>query len=349
MWGNYLAVRSDLVRTLADQVKATVADTDPPAWVMQRGSLVPSSVADVQVWRAAMQVSPEDRRPTGPMQLQKAARTWQRHLDRQVAGDRSPALQEWGWLLDQLSPNLTQDPFAPILADRLAAISRAGIDARQLLRSALTTGGPLPDDHAAAAVWWRISRHLTPAVAAQADTDHTFTTAWTSRLAELVGEDQADTLQASRWWPALVAAVDHALQRGWRLDDLLRTPVPGMGLLIRARRCSGASRCWPTQCRPTSPSEPAFSAAPPELRPNTEPPSVETAFGARDDIPTSTRHYDRCGVERPGGSGLGGAGPGGRSPGPWASPGLRSRPTRTSTACSPARSHGRNARSVATG
>ena len=123
-----------------------------------------------------MQVSPEDRRPTGPVQLQKAARTWQRHLDRQVAGDRSPALQEWGWLLDQLSPNLTQDPFAPMLADRLAAISRAGVDARQLLCSAITTGGPLPDDHAAAAVWWRISRHLTPTVAAQADTDHTFTT-----------------------------------------------------------------------------------------------------------------------------------------------------------------------------
>ena len=133
--------------------------------------MLPSSViGDVQVWRAAMQVSPEDRRPTGPVQLQKAARTWQEHLDRQVAGDRAPALQEWGWLLNQLSPNLTQDPFAPMLADRLAAISRAGVNARQLLRSAITAGGPLPDDHAAAAVWWRISRHLTPTVAAQADT-----------------------------------------------------------------------------------------------------------------------------------------------------------------------------------
>ena len=130
VWGDYLAARSDLVRTLADQVRATVADTDPPAWVTQCGAVLPSSVVgDVQVWRAAMQVSPEDRRPTGPVQLQKAARTWQQHLDRQVAGDRSPALQEWGWLLDQLSPNLTQDPFAPVLADRLAAISRAGVDA----------------------------------------------------------------------------------------------------------------------------------------------------------------------------------------------------------------------------
>jgi hypothetical protein len=135
VWRNYLAARSDLVRTLADQVGATITDNDQPAWVTQCGTVLPSSVvADVQVWRAAMQVSPEDRRPTGPVQLQKAARTWQQHLDRQVAGDRSPALQEWGWQLNQLSPNLTTDPFATMLADRLAAISRAGADASQLLR-----------------------------------------------------------------------------------------------------------------------------------------------------------------------------------------------------------------------
>ena len=163
MWADYLAARCDLVTMLAGQVGATVADTDPPEWATQRGAVVPSSVVgEVSVWRAAMQVSPPDRRPTGAVQLQKAARSWQVHLDRQVAGDRTAALQEWGWLLNQLSPNLITDPFAPMLADRLAALSRAGLDARQLLRIAITTGGPLPDDHAAAAVWWRIGRHLTP-------------------------------------------------------------------------------------------------------------------------------------------------------------------------------------------
>ena len=216
--------------------------------------MLPSSVVgDVQVWRAAMQVSPEDRRPTGPVQLQKAARTWQLHLDRQVAGDRSPALQEWGWLLNQLSPNLTQDPFAPVLADRLAAISRAGVDARQLLHSAITTGGPLPDDHAAAAVWWRISRHLTPAVTAQADTDHTFTTAWTSRLVELVGADRADTLQASR----VVASARYCGRPRPAARLAARRPPQNPrprqpGLLMQARRWCGASRCSPTRCPPTS-------------------------------------------------------------------------------------------------
>jgi hypothetical protein len=228
VWGAYLAVRSDLAVSLADQVRATSADNYPPGWATQRD--MPSNVlGDVQVWRAAMQVSSEDRRPTGAIQLQKAARTWQLHLDSQMAGDRAPALQEWGWLLNQLSPNLTQDPFAPMLADRPAAMSRAGVETRQLLHAAISAGGPLPDDHAAAALWWRISRHLTPAMAAYIDSDRVVTTTWTPRLAQLIGADGADALQSSRWWPALVAAVPHALQRGWQLDDLLGATIPSDG------------------------------------------------------------------------------------------------------------------------
>jgi DNA primase catalytic core len=286
VWAAYLAARSDLVRTLANQIKATITDTDPPAWATQRGAIVPRSViGEVSVWRAAMQVSPEDRRPTGPVQLQKAARTWQQHLDRQVAGDRSPALQEWGWLIDQLSPNLTQDPFAPMLADRLAAICRAGIDAGQLLRAAITAGGPLPDDHAAAAVSWRISRHPTPTVTAQADSHPTLTTAWTTRLAEHVGNDRSDTLQASRWWPALVTAVDHALQRGWRLNDLLGAArIPDAESVDAAQALVWRTSLLADPIPTDEPGEPPFSAAPLEPWNNAAPPSVETAFG--DDITT---------------------------------------------------------------
>jgi hypothetical protein len=47
------------------------------------------------------------------------------------------------------------------------------------------------------------------------------TAAWESRLAELVGAEHAETVQASPWWPALVTAVDHRLQHGWRLEDLI--------------------------------------------------------------------------------------------------------------------------------
>ena len=175
-----------------------------------------------------------------------------------------------------------------MLADRLTAISRAGIDAGQLLGSTITTGGPLPDDHAAAAVWWRISRHVTPTVTAQADTDHTVTTAWTSRLAELVGEDRSDTLRSSPWWPPLVTAVDHALQRGWRLNDLLRAAGMPDAESVDAAQALVWRTSLLTDPIPTDedPGELLLAAGPPDLRPNTEPPSAEIAFGARDDITT---------------------------------------------------------------
>jgi hypothetical protein len=267
-----LAARSDLVATLADQVRAGVADADTPEWATQRGSAVPTHVLrEVQVGRAAMQVSPDDRRPTGPVQLHKAARTWQRHLDRQVAGDLPPALQEWGRLLDQVIPGVTKDAFTSALVDRLAAISRAGVDASQLLCSAASTGGPLPDDHVAAALWWRISRHLTPTVAANVDTDHTHATTWTPRLDELLGADRADALQSSRWWPPLITAVDQALQRGWRLDDLLGAadrPQDGFDDLGQALLWRIVLLTDPT---PTDePYEPFLDSAPPDKWPDTE-------------------------------------------------------------------------------
>jgi hypothetical protein len=284
-WGGYLTARFNLVSALADQVRACVADSDIPEWATQRGSAVPTGVlADVWVWRAAMQVGAGDRRPTGPVQLQKVARTWQRHLDRQVAGDRTPAMQEWGWLLNQVSPGVTKDAFTSALVDRLAAISRAGVDARLLLRSAASTGGPLPDDHAAAALWWRISRHLTPAVAAQIDTDHTLAPPWIPRLAELVRQDRTDTLQSIGWWPPLVNAVEHALQRGWRLDDLLiaaGSPQDGFVDACQALlwRISLLTDPIPTDTL----HEPFLDSAPSEMWPDTEP-GAGIVSTARDEI-----------------------------------------------------------------
>jgi DNA primase catalytic core len=272
-WGGYLTARSDLVRALADQVRAGVADTDTPAWATQHGTTVPSRVlGEVLVWRAAMQVSPDDRRPTGPVLLQKAARAWQRHLDRQIAGDLAPALQEWGWLLDQVSPSLAKDAFAPVLAERLAAISRAGMDARQLLYSAACAGGPLPDDHAAAALWWRIRRHLTSAIADQVDTGHTHATTLTSRLDELLGAERADALQSSRLWPPLVTAVGQALQRGWQLHDLLGAAGnsgdgsmdEGQALLWRIWLLTGPIST-------DGPYEPFLDSAPPDMWLDTQP------------------------------------------------------------------------------
>ena len=103
----------------------------------------------------------------------------------------------------------------------LAAVARAGIDAHALLRT--TLAAPLPDDHAASALWWRVSRHLAPAVAAQADigNQHRLSPVWVDHLTDSVGEDRAAAMQISVWWPALVTVVDHALARGQTLEALL--------------------------------------------------------------------------------------------------------------------------------
>ena len=284
-WGGYLTARSELVATLADRVRASVGDTDTPEWATQHGSTVPTGVlAEVQVWRAAMQVGAGDRRLTGPVQPGKAARAWQRHLDRQVAGDRTPALQEWGWLLDRVNPNLTEGDLAPVLASRLAAISGAGMDARQLLHSVASTGGPLPDDHAAAALWWRISRHLTRTVAAHVDTDRTVATVWTFRLDELLGSDRADDIQSSRWWPPLVAAAEQVLERGWRLDDLIRpagSQQDGFDDLCQALlwRISVLTDPVPTD----ELYEPFLGSAPSDMWLETEP-SARSGSTARDEL-----------------------------------------------------------------
>src|SRR5665647_466066 len=216
-------VRSARVADLAGQVRAAAeTGSEPsPAWAHQGGGRLPAGVfAEVAVWRSAMQVDPADRRPTGAPQMQKAAAIWQRGLDRRVVGDRTSALREWGELIQRAAPDVHTDDFAPLLAERLAAMSRAGIDARGMLHTAVTAG-TLPDDHAAAALWWRISRHLSPAVAEQIDAGHSLTTSWTPRLAEFVGAERADVVQSSPWWPTLVTTVDHGIARGWRLEDLL--------------------------------------------------------------------------------------------------------------------------------
>ena len=220
-WGTYLAARADLVTDLAAQVRDRTHTTAAPAWVRHgQARPDPALLADVAVWRAATGVPDSDRRPTGPRQPVKAFALHQRQLESRLTGDRSPALAEWGHLLHQTAPAVRGDEFTPVLAERLAAVSRAGIDAHHLLRAAAAEAD-LPDDHAAAALWWRISRHLTPAVATSVDDDqHTLTPTWTTHLTTVLGTERARDLQDSPFWPALVTAVDHALARGHRLDTV---------------------------------------------------------------------------------------------------------------------------------
>jgi len=158
-WGPYLAARARLIIDLADQVR-TAERADASSWVVERRFL-PSAdlVAETQVWRAAMQVQPADLRPTGPTQSSLLARAWQLRLDKQLMAAGIAQDQQRTNILVKQIPNLIKDSFLPSLVDRLEGLDRAGFDATALVRSAAAKG-PLPDDHPAAALWWRILDEL---------------------------------------------------------------------------------------------------------------------------------------------------------------------------------------------
>ena len=234
VWGDYLTARAALVRNLADQLRARVEQrTTLPAWATDGIRPPTELVADIEIWRASNQIPDTDRRLTGEHQPGTRARRCQDRLDRQLGRLTNPALDEWGNLLCSLEPLLARDPYLPILATRVGQVASAGIDIPQLLRRT-AAAGPLPEEHTAAALWWRISGQLTPAVSQDLDSDHHLVTTWLPRLGETLGRHATDDLQHSTWWPALVTTIEHALQRGWTLDQLIAEAPTDQGGSIDA-------------------------------------------------------------------------------------------------------------------
>ena len=172
-WGPYLTARAGLVRDVADRAAAAARHGAPPAWARHLPRRPgPDLLADLALWRAAHQIPDTDQRPTGPRQLPHAAASWQRHLHARLGTHQATA--EWGPRLRDLA--LTGADLGG-LADRLAALARAGLPAGALLARAAAEG-PLPDEQAAAALWWRIAAHLGPATDTQT-ADPALSTDWT--------------------------------------------------------------------------------------------------------------------------------------------------------------------------
>jgi AAA domain len=156
-WGPYLAARAQLITDLADQVRAY---SEAATWAAEQDRVLPAGlIADLRVWHAAMQVEPADLRPTGPKQRSVLARTWHDRLNRRLGTHDTPQDQQWTELLAEQIPNLINDSFLPSLTNRLQNLDRAGLDTISLVQSA-TAKGSLPDDHPAAALWWRILDEL---------------------------------------------------------------------------------------------------------------------------------------------------------------------------------------------
>jgi conjugative relaxase-like TrwC/TraI family protein len=158
-WGPYLTARAQLITDLADQVRTT-GQVSAQVWMVERRCQPPTDlVAEIQVWRAAMQVEPADLRPTGPMHPSLLARKWQIRLDKQLVAADLAQDQQWTDFLAERSPNVIKDSFLPSLVQRLENLDRAGFDAAAHVQSAAAKG-PVPDDHPAAALWWRILDEL---------------------------------------------------------------------------------------------------------------------------------------------------------------------------------------------
>jgi hypothetical protein len=91
-WGQYLAKRAELIADLAAHVRRDAnKNSTPPVWATPGSPPSVALIGEVEVWRAANAIDPQDHRPTGAGQLQTAAALWQHHLDRSVAdcGDLS--------------------------------------------------------------------------------------------------------------------------------------------------------------------------------------------------------------------------------------------------------------------
>jgi conjugative relaxase-like TrwC/TraI family protein len=159
-WRAYLTARSDLVTELADEVRRRASSTEdtPPWWTPDRPLPVRNLLGDVAVWRAANAIPDSDHRPTGPAQPTKANAVWQHDLDTRLGSSTTTTLAAWTALVHHLVPDTRHDDYTPQLAEHLGQLASTGIDAHALLHTA--TGAPLPDDHAASALWWRIQNQL---------------------------------------------------------------------------------------------------------------------------------------------------------------------------------------------
>jgi DNA primase catalytic core len=166
-WGRYLHDRSGQVTAAAGDVAARARNWTPtsaPGWALPIIARDLALAADLAVWRAAHDVPDADRRPTGPPVRSAADARAQRALDQRVTrllGDPRAATTRWKPLADRIDEQIAADPYWPTLADRLTIAERAGIDITSLTY-AVAGESPLPDEQPAAALWWRLSRHLSP-------------------------------------------------------------------------------------------------------------------------------------------------------------------------------------------
>jgi DNA primase catalytic core len=234
----------DAVRTTAEAWDAATAPTwalpfidDNPGSNDMRVNEMAGLRADLAVWRAVTDVDDNDLRPTGPRAIGTPGHV-QRRLDEKVLDARPAYPYEHRSWYQALPDEVLDDPWLTPLCHRLARLERAGLPVTDHIKTALTTEPttepsadpsavgpanddsgssfpgaceprPLPDEHQAAALWWRLVPHLGPAaLTGDRHTADLLQPAWRPVLDDLVGTDRAAYLTTTPAWPALVAALD---------------------------------------------------------------------------------------------------------------------------------------------
>ena len=258
-WGTHLAAREQLVDQATAQVRRQAAELTPataPGWARQlldpqHRDQHPDShadlLADLMVFRAAHGVTDDDTRPTGPRQQAAADRRAQVALNQRVnAAIDTSYRTAWTPLAEQVGLTPGADPHWPVLAENLAALSRAGADAPTLLRRAAAEA-QLPDEYQAAALWWRIARHVSPAVLTpdpSAGSPDPLRPVWLPQLAAALDTRSnpsatADLMQDPRW-PAVITAITRASEHGIPYTHLLRHPAGPDGEPVRGHALADA-------------------------------------------------------------------------------------------------------------
>lgn len=241
----HLRARARLITALADQIR-----TDTQAWTTSTAPIwarpvlgSPGLVSDLAVWRAGHHTPDTDIRPTGPAGLTAGERDHQQLLNARVTdtlGDLHTALNTWSPLIKQLEARVLDDPWWPVLADKLDTAARAGLDVETLLTAAATQR-PLPDDMPAAALWFRLG--LDPSALSPQAGGPNLQPEWTPHLHQLLGDHTAQQVLTDPAWPRIVAAVDHGTATGWTPANLLDTAHE----LLIAAHTDNASQPRPDQ------------------------------------------------------------------------------------------------------
>jgi conjugative relaxase-like TrwC/TraI family protein len=267
-YGPYLNARVDLIEALVVDVREQAnqyAPTTAPPWATHLMDPAHQQlVGDLAVWRAATGVPTQDRRPTGAPQPGAAAARVQHDLDARTAavqGNPRAAAREWAPLATRLGLDVSHDPYWPELAGHLDLLRRAGLDAADMLTAAAAEK-PLPDEQGAAALRWRMSRHLSPAAITATDRTNTRATTEAPALPRAWRELAASIdlrLTTADDWPTLERAIHDADTAGYDIATELPR-LAAKGRLATERTATDLAYRLRAASQTTNETEPTIAA-----------------------------------------------------------------------------------------